>query len=61
MNFALITKYSIHIYHFIFDLDTYEIHLLLQVCNEIIADNEQKLGKSGESKFIHMMVNGGGL
>ena len=22
-NFALITKYSIHIYHFIFDLDTF--------------------------------------
>ena len=29
--------------------------------NEIIADNEQKLGKLGESKFIHMTVNGGGL
>ena len=28
---------------------------------EIIADNEQKLGKLGESKFIHMTVNGGGL
>ena len=35
--------------------------LLLQVWNEIIADNEQKLGKLGESKFIHMTVNGGGL
>ena len=33
---------------------TYKIHLLLQVWNEIIADNEQKLGKLGESKFIHM-------
>ena len=30
--------------------------------NEIIADNEQKLGKLGESnEFIHMTVNGGGL
>ena len=29
--------------------------------NEIIADNEQKLGKLGESKFIHMTVNGWGL
>ena len=38
---------------------TYKIHLLLQVWNEIIADNEQKLGKLGESKFIHMTVNGG--
>ena len=35
--------------------------LLLQVWNEIIADNERKLGKLGESKFIHMTVNGGGL
>ena len=39
--------------------------LLLQVWNEIIADNEQKLRKLGESKFIHraihMTVNGGGL
>ena len=26
-----------------------------------IADNEQKLGKLGESKFIHMTVNGGEL
>ena len=66
-NFALITKYSIHIYHFIFDLDTlwnesiYKIHLLLQIWNKIIADNEQKLGKLGESKFIHTTVNGGGL
>ena len=25
--------------------------------NEIIADNEHKLGKLGESKFIHMTVN----
>ena len=33
---------------------TYKIHLLLQVWNEIIADNEHKLGKLGESKFIHM-------
>ena len=40
---------------------TYKIQLLLQVWNEIIADNEQKLGKLGESKFIHMTVNGGGL
>ena len=40
---------------------TYKIHLLLQVWNEIIADNEQKLGKLGESKFIQMTVNGGGL
>ena len=40
---------------------TYKIHLLLQVWNEIIADNEHKLGKLGESKFIHMTVNGGGL
>ena len=40
---------------------TYKIHLLLQVWNEIIADNEQKLGKLGESKFIPMTVNGGGL
>ena len=24
-----------------------------------MADNEQKLGKLGESKFIHMTVNGG--
>ena len=40
---------------------TYIIHLLLQVWNEIIADDEQKLGKLGESKFIHMTVNGGGL
>ena len=40
---------------------TYKIHLLLQVWNKIIADNEQKLGKLGESKFIHMTVNGGGL
>ena len=38
---------------------TYKIHLLLQVWNEIIADNEQKLGKLGESKFIHMTVNRG--
>ena len=38
-----------------------KIHLLLQVLNEIIADNEHKLGKLGESKFIHMTVNGGGL
>ena len=29
------------------------MHLLLQVWNEIIADNEHKLGKLGESKFIH--------
>ena len=29
---------------------TYKIHLLLQVWNEIIADNEHKLGKLGESK-----------
>ena len=36
-----------------------KIHLLLRVWNEIIADNEQKLGKLGESKFIHMTVNGG--
>ena len=36
-----------------------KIYLLLQVWNEIIADNEQKLGKLGESKFIHMTVNGG--
>ena len=35
------------------------MHLLLQVWNEIIAD--QKLGKLGESKFIHMTVNGGGI
>ena len=27
----------------------------------IIADNERKLGKLGESKFIHMTVNRGGL
>ena len=40
---------------------TYKIHLLLQVWKEIIDDNEQKLGKLGESKFIHMTVNGGGL
>ena len=39
----------------------YKIHLLLQVWNKIIADNEHKLGKLGESKFIHMTVNGGGL
>ena len=26
----------------------YKIHLLLQVWNEIIADNEHKLGKLGE-------------
>ena len=38
---------------------TYKIHLLPQVWNEIIADNEQKLGKLGESKLIHMTVNGG--
>ena len=40
---------------------THKIHLLLQVWNTIIADNEQKLGKLGESKFIHMTVSGGGL
>ena len=40
---------------------TYKIHLLLQVWNEIIADNEHKLGKLGESKFIHMTVNEGGI
>ena len=34
---------------------------MLQVRNEIIADNEHKLGKLGESNFIHMTVNGGGL
>ena len=28
---------------------------------KLFADNEQKLGKLGESKFIHMTVNGGGL
>ena len=38
---------------------TYKIHLLLQVWNKIIADNEHKLGKLGESKFIHMTVNEG--
>ena len=38
-----------------------KVHFLLQVWNEIIADNEQKLVKLGESKFIHMTVNGGGL
>ena len=38
------------------------IKYILQVWNEIIADNEQKLGKLGESMFIHMTtVNGGGL
>ena len=40
---------------------TYKKHLLLQVWKEIIADNEHKLGKLGESKFIDMTVNGGGL
>ena len=34
---------------------------IVQLWNEIIADNEHKLGKLGESKFIHMTVNGGGL
>ena len=29
--------------------------------NKIIADSEHKLGKLGESKFIHMTVSGGGL
>ena len=28
---------------------------------KLFADNEHKLGKLGESKFIHMTVNGGGL
>ena len=46
---------------YIYEIKVYKIHLLLQVWNEIIADNEHKLGQLGESKFIHMTVNGGGL
>ena len=47
--------------HYVIHPTKYKIHLLLQVWNEIIADNEHKLGKLRESKFIHMTVNGGGL
>ena len=37
------------------------MNLLLQVWKKLIAVNEHKLGKLGESKFIHMTVNGGGI
>ena len=67
-NFALNHKNTPYIFTVLYlilihlwNKSTYKIHLLLQVWNEIIADNEHKLGKLGESNFIHMTVNGGGL
>ena len=38
----------------------YQVIINLPI-KKIIADNEHKLGKLEESKFIHMTVNGGGL
>ena len=42
-----------------------KVHIKYIYCykfeTKIIPDNEHKLGKLGESKFIHMTVNGGGL
>ena len=70
-NFALITK-ILHTYlpFYIWSWYIYEIkvHIKYIYCYKfeakllaIIADNEHKLGKLGESKSIHMTVNGGGL
>ena len=58
---GVITDHRYLILKHLWNESTYKIHLLLQVWNEIIADNEYKLGRLGESKFIHMTVNGGGL